>query len=768
MPRWVVLGVLVVVGALPGRAMAADCADLGVPGQFDVFVHSALSSANETIPGRVAAGGDAVLAGPTIGTSPPLTPDANRADLVVGNNLTVNNGGTVATGKVTHGGTFTQNNGTLTTLGGVAQEQPTFSFADQFATLRDRSAQWAGLTANGTISGPTYETLFTGTDPNLNVFALTASQLQGIGKVNFQVPATSTVLVNVSGSFRSATYTIALNGLPAERLLWNFSLADTVTVNSWSGAVFAPDAAASITNGTFDGSVVARDLTIDGVGFNHHPFGGCLPPLPTQDLSLEPLCRDILARRHTLRLRNTGASDHDAHWRDLDSAQQGDLNAPAESDTFFDVRGGRTAHRIVVTSGSTTLEETTGTNPCRGTITVGKVVTGDGVPPAGPWMIVVKGNNRFSQTVALVAGAQASVVVPGRFQTGSVPIGEIAGGYDYTITEPDSLGGVASVDRTLVTITDGQTERVTVGNDFQPTAPGPEPPEPEPPEPPVTTPPQPPIPPGPPQPLPGPDLILAASLAGGADLQITQRISPRVITVGGVVSVIVRVRNHGPLPAAGAIAREIPQVDPRHPDQVTSILGVTTHIRATSGCTSARPVRCGAATLAVGADVIIRVRARVLRAGALESVVVVSSATPDNNTTNNAAATGLVVTRPGNVAVGVSAPAATRVGVPVAYRVVARGTGIDGAESVRFCHRPPAGLLMTSAPGTFRYRGRVCRDVGRLARGQRASFTVHAIAAARAAGRTLRLRATATAPDARPAAGSDRIAVIAQSFAGTG
>ena len=75
---------------------------------------------------------------------------------------------------------------------------------------------------------------------------------------------------------------------------------------------------------------------------------------------------------------------------------------------------------------------------------------------------------------------------------------------------------------------------------------------------------------------------------------------------------------------------------------------------------------------------------------------------------------------------------------------------------------------MTSAPGTFRYRGRVCRDVSRLARGQRASFVVHAIPASSAGGRTLPLLATATAPEARPAAGSDRIAVIAQSFAGTG
>jgi hypothetical protein len=128
----------------------------------------------------------------------------------------------------------------------------------------------------------------------------------------------------------------------------------------------------------------------------------------------------------------------------------------------------------------------------------------------------------------------------------------------------------------------------------------------------------------------------------------------------------------------------------------------------------------------------------------------------------------LVVTRPANVAVSVEAPAVAGVGEPVSYRIVARGTGRDGAASVRFCHRPPARLLMTSAPGTFRYRGRVCRDVRRLARGQRAAFTVHAIPAASAGGRTLPLRATATAPDARPATASDRIAVVAQSFAGTG
>ena len=114
-----------------------------------------------------------------------------------------------------------------------------------------------------------------------------------------------------------------------------------------------------------------------------------------------------------------------------------------------------------------------------------------------------------------------------------------------------------------MTILDGQSEIVTVGNDF-PTAPEP-PVPPEPPEPPVPPSPQPPLPPGPVDPLPGPDLVLAASLAGGADVAVSETVSPRVSSVGDVVSVTTRVRNNGPLPAVDALAREIPQVDPATP-----------------------------------------------------------------------------------------------------------------------------------------------------------------------------------------------------------
>jgi choice-of-anchor A domain-containing protein len=760
--RWFAALVLVVLAVVPGQALAADCGLPGVTGQYDVFATNDFiaNQGGTTIPGRVAAGRDANVQSITLGTSPPLTADAGRADLVVRRNLTVGGGGgSVPFGRVTYGGSLTAN-GTLTALGGLVHDDPTFDFPTQADLLRGSSAQLAGLSANGTISGPTYDTSFAGSSTTRNVFSLSASQLQGIGQVSFHVPASSTVVVNVTGAFKSQTYGIALNGLPPEQLIWNFTLATTVAVNSWSGTILAPDAAVTLSNGTFNGAVAAHDVTISSLGFNHHPFSGCLPAPPKNDLALESLCTDPLTNNHSLRLRNTGDEAHGVHWEDRDSAQEGDFKAPAKTDTFFDVRDGDEVHHIVVTApGVSTVEATTGTNECRGTITVGKVVMGEGMPPAGPWVIAIDGANSFSTTRALVAGAQASVKVPGTFQPGTVPIGQIAGGYVYTISEPDPLGGLASVDRPLVTITDGESEQVTVTNEFGPTPP-------EPPEPPV--PPQPPLPPGPPEPLPGPDLVQAESLAGGADLAVTEQITPRRTVVGGVVAVTVRARNNGPPTARAAVAREIPQADPRHPNQVARVLNVTPTVRATSICTSKRPVRCGPATVPPGTEVVIRVRARLLRPGAYKSVVVVSSETPDPNTTNNAAAAGLVVRRPAKVAVAVRAPATAGVGVPVSYRVVARGAGTDGADSVRFCHRPPAGLLVTSAAGTFRYRGQVCRDVRRLARGQQASFVVRAIPAASAGGRMLRLRATATAPDAQTARASDRMAVIAQSFAGTG
>ena len=220
MPSWVVVGVLAALAVVPSRAMAADCADIGVPGQYDVFVGGTLTAntGGATIQGRVAAGGDARVQGITLGTNPPLTPDTNRADLVVGRNLTVEGGGgSVPFGRVTYGGTLAAT-GTLTALGGLHQAQPPFDFAAETTTLSERSAQWADLPANGTIGGSgSYDNPVHGHQPDPQRLRADELALQGYGQITISVPPGSTTLINIEGKLHERVNRMDLVGATPER-----------------------------------------------------------------------------------------------------------------------------------------------------------------------------------------------------------------------------------------------------------------------------------------------------------------------------------------------------------------------------------------------------------------------------------------------------------------------------------------------------------------------------------------------------------------------
>ena len=94
-----------------------------------------------------------------------------------------------------------------------------------------------------------------------------------------KVPASSTTLINVEGKFDGGVNSLKLDGPPPERVLWNFTTTESVTVQEWKGSILAPDAAFTIPYGQFDGSVAARDVTLASPGWTYHPFSGCLPPL---------------------------------------------------------------------------------------------------------------------------------------------------------------------------------------------------------------------------------------------------------------------------------------------------------------------------------------------------------------------------------------------------------------------------------------------------------------------------------------------------------
>jgi choice-of-anchor A domain-containing protein len=746
----------------PVVAQRQACGGLGDASDFVAFAHGDFTAANTQIAGRVAAGGNVSLASYALGSA--LPHDPARVDLIVGGNLTATNG-SVQHGGVTYGGTVS---GQVYAAGPVRQAPPPFSFDDAFATLRERSAQWFDLPANGSISGPTYGVLtLSGSDPDLNVFAVTAARLQSAQRITVNVPAGSTTIVNVSGSsYTSAAYptsTVEPESL-SSTLLWNFPLATSVQIGpglAWQGTVLAPSAVLSLPqNGQLNGQALAKRID-GGITMNYRLFAGCPPPPPRETLDLASLCTDPVTDVAKLRLRNSGENAREVAWDDLDSGQSGSFTAREGHDTFFDVANG-SGHTIAARSGSTRLSVEATRSHCTGTIEVRKVVTGSGTRPPGPWTIAIEGDSGFRKEVQLADGESASVSVPGTYQAGSVPIGEVTGGYRYVVVEDDPLGGTASVDRGPITILDGQHEVVTVGNDFPE---GVDPPDPEPPIPPS---PQPEVPPGPAQPLPGPDLT-----AGGrdgrptADLDVRARLPAHPVRVGVPFTVDVVIRNRGAAAAVGAVGREVPQLDPRHPNRVARILSVRA---GEARCTDSRPVRCKLGTLEPGEKITIRVRAELLVPGLLRSVILATSTTPESNTTNNIAVHRVRSTRPpAHLRVAVSAPPLAPIGTPFRYRVVATSRGKQGAHYVRVCSRSPRGLFVSARPHTFRHRGRICRDFRRIRRGQRVGFTVTAVPAAFAAGRTLSIPASAGLPD-RPRAARGRASVLVKAalFEGTG
>jgi choice-of-anchor A domain-containing protein len=768
-PGWIAAAVLAAALAAgsgsaprPAAAQADDCGGLGVASDFVAFAHGDFSASNTQIAGRVAADGNVSLSSYGLGSALPYNP--SRVDLIVGGDLTASNG-SVQNGGVTYGGSLF---GQVYAAGPVLQAPPPFSFDEAFQTLKERSAQWFDLPANGQISGPTYGALtLSGTDPDLNVFAVTAAKLQSAQRISINVPPGSTTIVNVSGSSYTTTAyptsTVEPEALSGT-LLWNMPLATSVQIGpglAWQGTVLAPSAVLSLPQGgQLNGQAIAARID-GGITMNYRLFAGCPPPPPDSTLELASLCTDPVTDVAKLRLRNSGSKARDVEWEDLDSAQSGSFTTPAGHDTFFDVAEGA-GHRIVIRAGSTTLSVRASGSACQGTVEVRKVVTGAGARPPGPWTITVVGDSGFREEVQLGDGERAVLTVPGTFQAGSVPTGEVTGGYRYVVIETDPLGGTASVDKGPITILDGQREVVTVGNDF------PESVDPPDPEPPIPQPPQPDVPPGPPKPLPGPDLT-----PGGrdgrpaADVAVSARLNAGPVRVGIPFTVKVVVRNRGVAPAVGAVAREIPQLNPEHPNRVARILSVSA---GGAHCTNRRPVRCKLGTLDQGERVTVRVRAELLVPGLLRSVILATSNTPESNTTNNVTVNRVRSTRPpAHLRVAVSAPPVAQTGTRFRYRVVATSRAKAGAHFVRVCSPVPEGLLIIARPQTFRYRGRICRDVRRLRHGQRAGFTVTAVPAAFVAGRTLSIQASASLPD-KPRAARAHAPVLVRNalFEGTG
>lgn len=313
-------GVVAATAREPSTARAAqngDCVDLSPASNFNTFVEGDHRISNNDVYGRVAVGGDARFdPGGNVHIGNALSNVAARVDLIVGGSIVVTSGTVdVNSGSATYGGTLT---GAVSVYQGgfVRNEAPPFSFSDTFKDLRNVQDSWAifptQLQPDIIAGGNDPRVRFVGTDDQLNVFTVSARDLQSARTIQISVPnGTATTLINVTGgSYTSADlpterFTFSVGGSDFEpvgggdmtsaramaraRLVWNFTEATAVQIGSdqtagnpsisWQGSVFAPRATVVLArSATVYGSVIAQRVEQTGRARLPGIENACLPP----------------------------------------------------------------------------------------------------------------------------------------------------------------------------------------------------------------------------------------------------------------------------------------------------------------------------------------------------------------------------------------------------------------------------------------------------------------------------------------------------------
>jgi choice-of-anchor A domain-containing protein len=297
----------------------AEASTLGTAGYYNEFIFGNIFQEGTDSQGRVATGGSATYADMSVASKIQVR-DPQHPELVVAGNLVWANGSVgyfpeinsgspeYKKGDIVVGGSayIAQNNGGSSVAYGSLTTGATlpFSFAVEQSYLQGMSTYWGQLAATGNTSIKPGEIFLTGADPYLNVFTLSASDIQPNIGFNINVPEGSTTLVNVSGAFgKMENFGFYFNGkdgnldgddlnndgqpdflFPDSLILYNFFEATALSIAGIEvhGSILAPWADALFSNGHIEGNLIARSLV--GTGEAHNElFNGRLPGHPVPE-----------------------------------------------------------------------------------------------------------------------------------------------------------------------------------------------------------------------------------------------------------------------------------------------------------------------------------------------------------------------------------------------------------------------------------------------------------------------------------------------------
>ena len=201
--------------------------DLGAASPYNAFIFTNYTGYNSDVEGSLAVGSNAQLSNYGIGASLPNS-HGTRDDLVVGSSLNYTNG-EVLNGNIVYG-----SHASLTGVGvpnGTVSPGTPVNFSAAQTDLLTKSAKWSLYGTNGTISDNWGNLDLTGTNSSIDIFDLSASQLQNVWSVSINAPAGATVLVNVSGTSVTMQYFgMSVNGTDHTHVLFNLYQATSFTM----------------------------------------------------------------------------------------------------------------------------------------------------------------------------------------------------------------------------------------------------------------------------------------------------------------------------------------------------------------------------------------------------------------------------------------------------------------------------------------------------------------------------------------------------------
>ncbi|MEO8751073.1 MAG: carboxypeptidase regulatory-like domain-containing protein [Casimicrobiaceae bacterium] len=237
---------------------------------YNVMAFGASSFTNGSASGSIGVGGNATLSSYTVAAD--LSGDGAR--LIGGGNVGWSNGsvGQGGSGVIRMAGTSTvnQNVGRRELTTGTAVEDWNAIRTEQLARA-DRYAAMAGTAATKSAGNAVN---CTGANATWNVCTITSAQLTGAQTINLNYPATSGVLVNVTGT-GSITFTngqtrfnnqTLQNSALAKQVIFNLANLTGLTVDGWGwgGTLLAPRATVTHRNSMIDGQAVFNTVTSTG------------------------------------------------------------------------------------------------------------------------------------------------------------------------------------------------------------------------------------------------------------------------------------------------------------------------------------------------------------------------------------------------------------------------------------------------------------------------------------------------------------------------